>query len=69
VEDIPNESIYLDSVNIVQLLQCLLDLLLVRTDIADKNQSVIFLDLFHRTFGVQRMNDDFVLIQTRFAGN
>lgn len=52
MEDIPDQSIYLDSVNIVQLLQCLLDLLLVCTDIADENQSVIFLDLFHSTFSV-----------------
>ena len=66
---IPDQGIDLDSVNIIQLLQCLLYLLLVCTDIADEDQSVVFLDLLHGALSVERVDDDFVLIKARFAGN
>jgi hypothetical protein len=37
-------------------------LLLVGTDIAKKDQSVVLLNLLHGTLGVERADDDFVLI-------
>lgn len=63
---IPDQSIDLDAFNIVKLLQGFLDLPLVCLDIADEHKCVVLLNLFHRAFGVQRMDDDFVCIKTWF---
>ena len=37
---------------------------LVRLDIDDENQSVVLLNLLHRALGVERVDDDLVLIET-----
>ncbi len=48
----PNQSIYLYAIYIVQLLQRLLDLPLVRLDIADKNQRIVLFNFLHRALCV-----------------
>lgn len=62
--NIPNQGVDLDSVHVVKLLQSLLDLSLVRLDIHDKHQGVVLLDLLHRALGVQRVNDNLVVVET-----
>ena len=61
-QDIPNQRINLHALHIIQFLQRLLDLPLVRLDIANENQRVILLNLLHRTLGIQRVDDDFVVV-------
>lgn len=61
--DIPDQRINLHAIDIIQLLQSLLDLPLVRLDIANKHQRIVLLDFLHRAFGIQRVDDDFVVIQ------
>ena len=60
--NIPDQRINLHAIHIIQLLQCLLDLPLVRLDITDKHQRIVFLNLLHRAFGIQRVDDDLVVI-------
>lgn len=66
---LPDESIDLDGVNVIELLQSLLDLSLVGFDVNNKNEGVVFLDLLHGTLGVERVDDDLVLIETRLVRN
>ena len=42
---------------------------LVRLDIDDENQSVVLLNLLHGALGVERVDDDLVLIKTRLVGD
>jgi len=42
---------------------------LVGLDIDNENQSVVLLDLLHGTLGVERVDDNFVLIEARLMGN
>lgn len=49
----PDESVDLRSLDIVQLLNGILDLTLVRLDINDEHQGVVLLNLLHRGLGVQ----------------
>jgi hypothetical protein len=42
---------------------------LVGLDIDDENEGVVLLDLLHRTLGVERVDDDFVLIETGLVRN
>jgi hypothetical protein len=67
LEHIPDESVDLDGVDVVQLLEGLLDLLLVGADIANEDQSVVFLNLLHGALGVERVKDNLVLIETRLT--
>ncbi len=60
---LPDECVDFDAVNVVELLQSLLDLPLVRRNIDDEHERVILLDLLHGALGVQRVHDDFVVIQ------
>lgn len=62
LSNLPNQCIYLHAVHIVQLLQRLFDLPLVRLYIADENQGIILLNFLHRTLGVERIYDDFVVV-------
>ena len=62
LQDIPDQRVNLHAIHIVQFLQRLLDLPLVRLDITNENQRVILLNLLHRTLGIQRIDDDFVVI-------
>lgn len=64
ISHVPDQSVDLDSLHIVKLLQSLLDLPLVRLHIYDEHQGVVLLDLLHRALGVQRVNDNLVVIET-----
>ena len=65
-ENIPDESVDLDSLDVIKLLQSLLDLPFVGLDINDENQGVVLLNLLHGTLSVERVDNDLVLIE---AGN
>src|SRR3954463_1793272 len=66
---IPDESVNLDSINIVELLQSLLDLSLVGLDIDDEYKGIVFLDLLHGALGVKRVDNDLVLIKSGLRWN
>ena len=59
---IPDQRIDLHAIHIIQFLQCLLDLPLVRLHIAYENQRVVLLNLLHRAFGIQRVDYHLVVI-------
>lgn len=67
--DIPDEGVDLDGINIVKLLQCLLDLSLVGLDINNEHKGVVLLDLLHGALGVERVDDDLMLIESRLRRN
>jgi hypothetical protein len=67
--NIPDESVDLDGINIIELLQSLLDLSLVGLDVHDEYQGVVLLNLLHGTLSVERVDDDLVLIETRLRRN
>jgi hypothetical protein len=66
---LPDESVDLDGVDVIKLLQCLLDLSLVGTDVDDENKGVVLLNLLHGTLSVKRVDDDLVLIETWLMRN
>ena len=73
IANLPDEGVDLDSVDVVQLLQSLLDLGLVGLRVDDEDQGVVLLDLLHGALGVERVNDDLAgiearLVFDRFAG-
>ena len=68
-QEIPNKSVDLDRVHIVQLLQSLLDLSLVCLYIHNKDQGIVLLDLLHRTLCVERVDDHVMGIESWFMGN
>lgn len=68
-EVIPDEGVDLDGINVIELLQRLLDLSLVGLDINDENKGVVLLNLLHGALGVERVDDDLVLIETRLRRN
>jgi hypothetical protein len=55
--DSPDQSPDLESLNVVQLLDGLLDLPLVALQVNDEYQGVVLLDLLHGSLGVQRVLD------------
>ena len=61
---LPDQSVDLDSLDIVKLLDGILDLTLVRLDVNDEDEGVVLLDLLHGRLGVQRVNDGAVSIHT-----
>ena len=61
---IPDESVDLEAINVVELLQGLLDLSLVGLDVDDEDEGVVLLHLLHGALGVERVDDDLVLIKT-----
>ena len=63
----PNQSIYLHRINIIKLLQSFLDLSLIALNIAHKDQGIVLLDLLHRTFGVQWVDDNFMMVEAGFV--
>jgi hypothetical protein len=70
---IPDESVDLDGVDIVQLLEGQFNLSLVRLDVHNENQGVVLLNLLHGTLGVERVKDNLVgveagLMRDRLAG-
>lgn len=64
-KNIPDQGVDLDGVNVIELLKSLLDLGLVGLDIDDEDEGVLLLDLLQGTLGVERVDDDLVLIETR----
>lgn len=64
-----DKSVDLDGIDIVQLLQCLLDLSLVGLDVNDEYQGVVLLDLLHCALGVERVDDDLVGIESGLMRN
>lgn len=69
IKHIPDEGVDLDSIDIVKLLQSLLDLSLVGLDIDDEYKGVVLLDLLHGALGVERVDDDLVLIKAGLVLN
>jgi hypothetical protein len=69
VINVPDKSVDLDGVDVIELLQSLLDLSLVGLDIDDEYQGVVLLDFLHGTLGVERVLDDLVLIEARLVGD
>lgn len=67
--NLPDQSVDLGAVNVVKLLQGTLDLGLVGLDVADEDQSVVLLDLLHGGLGVERVDDDLVLIEAGLGGD
>lgn len=66
---IPDKGVDLDGVNIVELLKSLLDLALVGLDVDNEDEGVVLLNLLHRALGVERVDDDLVLIQAGLVRN
>ena len=52
-EDSPDEGVDLRSLDVVELLHCVLDLTLVRPDVSDEDEGVVLLNLLHRRLRVQ----------------
>lgn len=63
MRDVPNKRVQLDNLHVVQLLQRLLDLPLVRLGVDDEDQCVVLLNLLHRTLGVERVQDGLALVE------
>lgn len=60
----PDQSVDLADLDVVQLLDCGLDLMLVSFQVSDENQSVVIFDLLHSRLSGQRMFDNIVGIHT-----
>jgi len=60
---LPDQGVDLDGVNVIELLKGQLDLGLVGLDIDDEDEGVLLLDLLQGTLGVERVDDDLVLIE------
>lgn len=61
--NIPDKSVDLLGINVVELLEGTLDLSLVGLDINDEDESVVLLNLLHGTLSVERVDDDLVRIE------
>ena len=68
-ENLPDQSVDLDGVNVVELLEGKLDLGLVGLDIDDEDEGVVLLHLLHGALGVERVDDNLVLIETGLRGD
>lgn len=66
---IPDKSVDLHTLNVVELLQRLLDLPLIRLGVHDEDQRVVLLDLLHRALRVQRVHDHLTGIEARLVRN
>jgi hypothetical protein len=60
----PYQRVDLHTLHIIQRLNRLLDLSLIRLDIHDEHERVVLLDLLHRRFGVERVHDDLVVVES-----
>lgn len=65
----PDQGVDLDGIDIVELLDRILDLPLVRLDVDNEDEGVVLLNLLHRGLGVERVDDDLVLIKAGSMGN
>lgn len=61
---LPDEGVDLDGVDVIKLLEGELDLGLVGLDIDDEDEGVVLLNLLHGRLGVERVDNDLVLIKT-----
>ena len=61
--NLPNQRVDLHTLHIIQLLQRILDLPLIRPHIDNEDKRIVLLNLLHRALRVQRMDDDLVLVQ------
>ena len=59
---LPDQSVDLDRVNIILLLQRILDLPLIRPRRDNEDERVVLLDLLHRALRVERVQQDLVLV-------
>jgi len=66
---LPNEGVDLGSLNIIETLDGILDLVLVGLDVNEEGQGVVFLNLLHSGLSVERLTNDTVLIHTGSMGN
>jgi hypothetical protein len=66
---IPDEGVDLDGVNVVKLLEGKLDLGLVGLDVDNEDEGVVLLNLLHGGLGVERVDNDLVLIHAVGMGN
>lgn len=65
----PVQSVQLEDVDIVELLERLLDLSLVGLDVDDKDKGVVLLHLLHGALRVKGMDDDLVGVQAGLVGD
>lgn len=66
---LPDEGVDLDGVDVVELLKSLLDLSLVGLGVDDEDKGVVLLNLLHGALGVERVDDDLVLVETGLMGH
>jgi hypothetical protein len=59
-----DEGVDLDGVDVIKLLESELDLGLVGLDIDNEDEGVVLLNLLHGRLGVERVDNDLVLIKT-----
>ena len=64
-----DQGVDLDNVDLVELLEGLLDLGLVRLDIDNENEGVVLLELLHGRLGVQGVHNDLVLVEAGLMGD
>ena len=64
---IPDHGVDLDGVNVVEGLEGLLDLPLVRLDVDNEDQGVVLLNLLHRALGVEGVDDDLLGVEARLG--
>lgn len=67
--DLPNQRVDLQHINVVELLDRVLNLSLVCLDIHNEYQRVVLLNLLHRALGVERVDNDFVVVEAGFMGD
>lgn len=60
-----DQGVDLNGVDVIELLQGTLDLSLVGLDVDNEDEGVVFLHLLHGALGVERVDDDLVLIEAR----
>jgi hypothetical protein len=67
--NIPDQSVDLDGVNVVQLLNSGLDLALVGLDVDNEDQGVVLLDLLHGALSVERVQNDLLGVELGLTGD
>lgn len=68
-ENQPDQGVDLDTVNVVELLDRVLDLPLVCLDVDNEDKGVVLLNLLHGGLGVQGVDNDLVLVEPGNVGN
>jgi len=66
---VPHERVDFVCVDIIQLLDCLLDLVLVRLDIHNKHERIVLLNFLHCTLRVQGESHNSKVIKSGFRVN